>query len=245
VETPGQPTLQFNPRTGETEFVYQPQSGPQAGEKLTTPDKALTETQSKALNLGSRAWTAHLQVDELETPELAGEITAPIMNVEHYTKWSNYVLTPAQQRYIQYQIDFISAVLRKESGAVIDYKPGGEFDRERRKYFWLPGDSEQVKFQKRRARESAIKALQVETGGKKLLDLRSEALPGATAPPKDPQSPLAAGGSFKIGPDGQPYMTADDVETVRRAMEQRGTPVTAEQIMDAARKKGIRIGGPR
>jgi hypothetical protein len=65
-------------------------------------------------------------------------------------------------------MNFMSAVLRKESGAAIS---ASEYDAEDRKYFPQPGDGADVKAQKQKARALAIDALRVQAGtGAKSID---------------------------------------------------------------------------
>lgn len=70
-------------------------------------------------------------------------------------------LSPEQQQNQQARRNFVSAVLRKESGAAISPQ---EFINEEKKYFPQLGDSDAVIKQKQDARESAIKALEIQAG---------------------------------------------------------------------------------
>jgi hypothetical protein len=67
----------------------------------------------------------------------------------------------AQQATDQARRNFVTAVLRKESGAAIS---PSEFANEAQKYFPQPGDADSVIKQKQHARETAIKALEVQAG---------------------------------------------------------------------------------
>jgi hypothetical protein len=66
-----------------------------------------------------------------------------------------------QQEYDQAKQNFITAVLRKESGAAIGVN---EFKTEDEKYFPQAGDSDKVIAQKQSARELAIKAMGIQAG---------------------------------------------------------------------------------
>ena len=66
-----------------------------------------------------------------------------------------------QQEYDQAKQNFITAVLRKESGAVIGRD---EFNTEDEKYFPQAGDTDRVIAQKQKARELAIKAISIQAG---------------------------------------------------------------------------------
>lgn len=68
---------------------------------------------------------------------------------------------PEQKLFEQTQRNFISAVLRKESGAAIS---DNEYDNERKKYFPLPGDTPEVLQQKAVSRQQAIASLKAEAG---------------------------------------------------------------------------------
>ena len=73
----------------------------------------------------------------------------------------NYFSSPEYQLARQAQENFVTANLRKESGAVISKE---EMDKEIRKYFPQPGDFQQVIDQKRLAREAAINAMRRNAG---------------------------------------------------------------------------------
>jgi len=66
-----------------------------------------------------------------------------------------------QQEYDQAKQNFITAVLRKESGAAIG---ANEFKTEDEKYFPQAGDTDKVIAQKQAARELAIKAMGIQAG---------------------------------------------------------------------------------
>jgi hypothetical protein len=70
-------------------------------------------------------------------------------------------LSPEQQKVAQARINFITAVLRKESGASIS---PSEFTTAEKNYFPKPGDDASVVAQKQKARELAIKAMGIQAG---------------------------------------------------------------------------------
>ena len=74
---------------------------------------------------------------------------------------ANAILTPKDQQAEQAQRDFVNAILRKESGAVISQQ---EFDNAAKQYFPQPGDSKEVIAQKARNRQTAINALRRASG---------------------------------------------------------------------------------
>lgn len=74
----------------------------------------------------------------------------------------NYGRDSEFQRFDQARRDFVNAILRRESGAVISDQ---EFDNANKQYFPVPGDGPDVIAQKRRNRETAIQGLEVGSGG--------------------------------------------------------------------------------
>jgi hypothetical protein len=68
----------------------------------------------------------------------------------------NMALSSSGQKAEQAQRDFINAVLRQESGAVISEQ---EFDNARKQYFPQPFDSAEVKRQKAQNRKLAIQGI--------------------------------------------------------------------------------------
>lgn len=73
----------------------------------------------------------------------------------------NYGLDPNAQKFEQAKRDFVNAVLRKESGAVISDQ---EFANAEQQYFPQPGDSPEVVAQKRQNRENAIRGFEIGAG---------------------------------------------------------------------------------
>ena len=186
-------------------------------EKSKEGTKPLTETQANATAFGMRATEANQIVTDLEKKgftntgvvrtAVAGTMgQAPIVGdkLEQGVRAAFNVLpevvggpSPEQQQVDQARRNFISAVLRKESGAVIG---ANEYRDEERKYFPQAGDSDAVIKQKQDARILAIKALEAQAGpqGKKQIESSAgrsqlspqdqEALNWANANPNDPRS---------------------------------------------------------
>ncbi|OTG71407.1 hypothetical protein B9T38_09040 [Acinetobacter sp. ANC 4218] len=153
---------------GVTYAVYK--SGPNAGkveplllgsgQPLKSQAKGgsngMTEQQSKDALFGARMQEANKILTALE----AKDIKAPVMNSLPYgDKFSNALpsilggASAEQQQYTQAQRDFINAVLRKESGAVI---ADSEFANAQKQYFPQIGDSKDVIAQKARNRKLAM-----------------------------------------------------------------------------------------
>jgi hypothetical protein len=73
----------------------------------------------------------------------------------------NYIQSPEYQKYKQASSNFITALLRKESGAAIGKE---EFDRYDKEYMPQPGDSKEVIAQKTEARRVAIESMKKGAG---------------------------------------------------------------------------------
>lgn len=142
----------------------------------------LTESQGNATAFGLRAKEANAIIDKLEKggttdtgltrATIAGAVGGTPFIGEHLSSTANTLLnwtaSKEQQQTKQARQNFITAVLRKESGATI--KPE-EFRVEEEKYFPKINDSKEVIEQKRQARELAIKALEMQAGpGARLIN---------------------------------------------------------------------------
>ena len=113
----------------------------------------------------------------------------------------NFVKTDLTQQAEQAMRNFVSAVLRKESGAAI---PIPELINETKKYFPMPGDKPGVIAQKNRARAQAIKGLEAGAG---------KAASTYTKSPLDAGNKKAAPG-YTLGEirDGYTYLGGDPRE---------------------------------
>ena len=203
-------TFLVDTRTGQAKPVVGPQGQALIG------GKPLTETQSKSVAFGMRAIESNKLATDLENKGFTntGVIRtavggtmgqAPIVGdkLEQGVRSAFNVLpefaggpSPEQQQVDQARRNFITAVLRKESGAVIG---PNEYRDEERKYFPQLGDSEKVIKQKQDASRLAIQALEAEAGpsGKRLIEKNvglqlspqdQEALNWANSNPTDPRS---------------------------------------------------------
>jgi len=136
------------------------------GTPVAGKEKAMTESQSNATAYGMRMKEANAVLDDLaKKGVLKGALIEGVPLVgESLGKVLPSVLggtSAAQQQVNQAKSNFITAVLRKESGAVIS---DSEFDREDKKYFPQVNDSPAVIKQKENARKLAIKAIEVQAG---------------------------------------------------------------------------------
>jgi len=141
----------------------------------------LTETQSNATAFGMRAKESNALLNQLEksgtkdtgitrsaisgtvgmTPFIGDKLEQGVSSAMNILP--TYLGGPneAQQKTDQARRNFVTAVLRKESGAVIS---PSEFAGEAQKYFPQPGDGPEVIQQKQDARELAIRALETQAG---------------------------------------------------------------------------------
>ena len=153
--------MQFNPRTGGMSPVMldgKPVMGKEAGK--------LNESQGNATAFGMRMEASNKIIDKLsEDKTLRGAI---IEKTPFVGQTLGRVLPSAmggtsssQQQFNQAKENFITAVLRKESGAAIG---ADEFEREDRKYFPQIGDSDETVKQKADARKLAIDAMRIQAG---------------------------------------------------------------------------------
>lgn len=169
-EATGQPyKAQFNPQTGGYDRVGGVKA--RSGMQLTTnPDGtvSLTEgpinsmpklSESEGRNAGfyGRGVESHEILNKLEDQgtsiwnKTAGNL--PVVG--------NFLRSEDAQKFDQAKRNFINAVLRRESGAVIAPE---EFANADQQYFPQPGDGEEVIEQKRRNRETTIQGLKVSSG---------------------------------------------------------------------------------
>lgn len=122
-------------------------------------EKPMTEFQGKSMLYGTRAAESHKILNRLEET-ISKEGLAVKQSLQNAPlvggmlgAAGNALLSDDQQKVEQAQRNFVNAVLRQESGAVISQQ---EFDNAKKQYFPQPGDSKQVIEQKRKNRETAI-----------------------------------------------------------------------------------------
>lgn len=126
--------------------------------QTTNGNKSLTDSQAKAALFGSRMQDAHATIAEL------AEKGVTTSNPGSTAGWGvgatvNAMSSADKQRLDQAKRDFVNAVLRRESGASISPT---EFESADKQYFPQIGDSKEVKAQKARNREIAIRGMLVE-----------------------------------------------------------------------------------
>jgi len=175
-----------------------PATAPMAGTPLRGKGTALTESQGNATAYGMRMKEANAILEPLEnagktnTGLIKGAVSGAVGLVPFigdkledvsgsvFNALPRFLggLNPEQQQVAQARINFITAILRKESGAAIG---ASEFATAEKNYFPKPGDDAATIAQKQAARKTAIKAMEVQAGpGAKQMG-GAGILPGATA----------------------------------------------------------------
>lgn len=177
-----------------TQPIIQPQ-----GEPLKGKSAGLTESQGNATAFGMRMKDSHSLLKSFEgkgetgtgviggtvggvvglVPLIGDKLTSGVDNIYNVLPSVLGGYSPEQQQVLNGRINFITAVLRKESGAAIS---PGEFVTAEKLYFPRPGDSSTVVKQKQNARELAIKAMEVQAGpGAKSIQSLTPGTSGATS----------------------------------------------------------------
>lgn len=130
--------------------------------KAVTADTAhgmagkFTETQGKANQFATRMEHAGNTLNKLDTE--GASLKGNILNA---VPGGNYLQSNNYQDYEQAKQEFITALLRRESGAAIAHH---EFDSYGKQFFPQPGDGPEVIAQKRQARWNALNAMKSEAG---------------------------------------------------------------------------------
>lgn len=202
----GQPMLVQQDKQGNIRPVQG--YGPKA-----QPDKPLNDSQSKALLFGSRAREADNVLAKLANDGTNASIPgsrAPIVGgIINAFQGGN------QQSLDQAKRDFMTAVLRRESGASI---APSEFDTADKQYFPQVGDSEKVIKQKAANRRLVIDGILSEVPEKQRGSLTTPTQQNASADPKPAPANLpksnskgwalhvdAKGNRAYVSPDGKQY----------------------------------------
>jgi len=140
---------------------HRPEGFAQDEEVIGRTSAKFTEGQSNAAAFANRMSAGLMIFDELSSggydptnlqDYLAGNLPRSV---------SGFATTAEGQRYMAAKTDFITAVLRKESGAAISVS---EFEKEDRKYFPQPGEGPEVVEQKRLARGRALDSMIAQSG---------------------------------------------------------------------------------
>lgn len=138
------------------------------GKPLGAKDKPMTDAQAKANLFGTRMKESDRIISNLEglysPAAVNAKMTAGDLPVLGGVAGmaGNAMLSDYGQQAEQAQRDFVNAVLRRESGAVIS---PSEFANAQKQYFPQPGDTKETLAQKARNRKLAISGLEVEVPG--------------------------------------------------------------------------------
>ena len=196
----GMPGARIPAIPGMTSVLDQqaPATAPVVGTPLRGKGTALTESQGNATAYGMRMKEANAILEPLEnagktnTGLIKGAVSGTVGLVPFIGDKLEDVsgsifnalprvlggLSPEQQQVAQARINFITAILRKESGAAIG---ASEFATAEKNYFPKPGDDAATIAQKQAARKTAIKAMEIQAGpGAKQMGGAS-VISGATA----------------------------------------------------------------
>jgi hypothetical protein len=169
---------------GMTSVLDQPApaaAAPVAGTPLRGKGTALTESQGNATAYGLRMREANAILEPLEnagktntglikgvvggtvglTPLIGDKLEDVSGSIFNALPRILGGLSPEQQQVAQARINFITAILRKESGAAIG---ANEFATAEKNYFPKPGDDAATIAQKQQARKTAIKAMEIQAG---------------------------------------------------------------------------------
>ena len=149
--------------SGSGQYVFPPSVESPTGRAVAPlgfvkADKPLTESQSNAAAFGMRARAAN---DILNTLEDSGQQLGDLPGLLPKSRVGNYTAPAWAQKAHQAKLNFMTANLRKESGAAIsptEYKTQDEM------YFPQPGDGPEVLTQKREMRGLAIESLAMQAG---------------------------------------------------------------------------------
>jgi hypothetical protein len=169
-------TFLVDTRTGQSRPVMG-----QGGQPLQGGGKPLTEVQGNAVGFAARAIEANRIATDLEkqgvrntgairtalggvagmTPFIGEELEQGVRSVFNVAPSFLGGASTEQQKVEQARRDFVSAILRPESGAAIGVQ---EAKNEEKKYFPQAGDSDEVIQQKQQARLKAIEGLKAKAG---------------------------------------------------------------------------------
>lgn len=177
----GSETIQFVPESEGTKLTSFPQKdtgklqlitttdasgnqvqrfvSPQEGATYGKAEEKPNDAQTQAAGFGKRALASSAIVEGLMQEGYDPSSASKLKN--KVPVLGNFMASSDDQSFDQAKRDFISAVLRKESGAAIS---DTEYANEDKKYFPQPGDNPQVMAQKAEARQRAIATLQAQAG---------------------------------------------------------------------------------
>lgn len=137
-------------------FQTSPQGGaPSIVQGVRPRTEAMGAAESNAATFADRMTNANPIFDQLPPPSIGAQTVSGIPLV------GNTLINARNRQFQQAEQDFISAVLRKESGAAIS---DAEYDRERKKYIPVANDDPQTLEMKRKSREAALAGMRRSAG---------------------------------------------------------------------------------
>jgi hypothetical protein len=198
----GIPTGRTIPASQLTPTSAPVEGAPVVGTPLKGKATALTDTQGNATAFGARMLEANTLLNDLEGKgttsggRIKGAVEGTLTSLVPYmgqnlAQGAGAIMNTLpgiaggpneqQQMYQQAKTNFITAVLRKESGAVIGEN---EFNTEDKKYFPQAGDTAGVIKQKQKARNLAVETMKIQAGtaGAKFINQSASNAPSGTPP---------------------------------------------------------------
>jgi hypothetical protein len=118
----------------------------------------LTEAQGNATNFAARMKDASVEIEALEKK---GVSSSDLRTKAAGSEWTNWLASSEGQQYRQAQENWVTANLRKESGAAISVD---EMAKDIAKWFPKAGDGKDVRAQKAHARQVAEEGMLVQAG---------------------------------------------------------------------------------
>jgi hypothetical protein len=160
----------YDPETGMSINAISGQAKPiiTASGMPLEQSKKLTESQANVTGYGMRAAEAANILEDLGNKGVytgslikQGLEGTPLIGGALGITANALVASTDEQKVEQAQRNFINAVLRRESGAVIS---ADEFANAKKQYFPIPGEPEEVRLQKRQNMSTTINALRIGAG---------------------------------------------------------------------------------
>ncbi|MBN3848141.1 hypothetical protein G3N58_15070 [Paraburkholderia sp. Ac-20342] len=220
-ETRGQNmrALEFDPKNGVVVNKVNGQSTPVMGangQPIGGTANNLNQDQGNAVAFGARALDAQNTLRQLEAggttnTSLINRLATSVPGVGGALGTATNVFNSDQQQsYDQAKRNFISAVLRKESGAAISQD---EFANEDKKYFPQANDTPATIEQKARARDLAIEGLKAQAGSGAalipgIISSANQAYADQPRPGQPPATPQQQSGAVQPASHPQPQAAA-------------------------------------
>jgi hypothetical protein len=158
MKLPNGQLARINKRTGDVLPLDAEGNTPKAAS-----DKPMTESQANANLYSSRMDESNKILEGTNYSPAAVASTRAVEKIPGVGWAANSMLSADDQKALQAQRDFVTATLRKESGASIS---PSEFDNANRQYFPQVGDKPETIEQKRKNRQTAIEKMREGVTGK-------------------------------------------------------------------------------